>query len=144
MEAGHQDDDLERDGRISFPFLRQLDEDYSERDLMFKDELQQSETIKAPKDPTPGKPVIATEFRNRPWQLLKGVSEDNFQQRTRKDGSLYYEVQYNPNATFDSTMIRFTSEMNEKEDGERLRPSIDPSETKRDFTSRTHQAPSDK
>ena len=64
---------------------------------------------------------------------FRGVSEDNFKQRTRKDGSLYYEVHYNSNVTFDSTMIRFTSEMDEKEYGERLRPSIDPSETKREL-----------
>lgn len=48
---------------------------------------------------------------------FRGVSEDNFKQCARKDGSLYYEVHYNLNVRFDSAMMRFSSEMNGQEMG---------------------------
>lgn len=54
LTAGHQGDDLEREDRISFPFFRQLDEDYTVDELIFTDELMQSEAFMAPKYPGPG------------------------------------------------------------------------------------------
>lgn len=55
LTAGHQGEDLRREDRISFPFFRQLDQDYTDSELIFKDELLQSEAVSAPKYPGSGK-----------------------------------------------------------------------------------------
>jgi hypothetical protein len=48
---------------------------------------------------------------------FRGVPRENFKQCTRKDGQRYYEVHYTLNVTFDSAVMRFSSEMNGKEMG---------------------------
>lgn len=51
----YQGEDLQREDTVSFPFFRRLDEDYTPSQLIFKDELIQSEAIKPPQYPNPGK-----------------------------------------------------------------------------------------
>ena len=45
------------------------------------------------------------------------MSRDKFKRCTRKDGRTYYEVHYNLNVTFDSAIMKFTSEMGGEEMG---------------------------
>jgi len=51
----YQGEDLQREDTVSFPFFRRLDEDYTPSQLIFKDELIQSEAIKPPQYPNPGR-----------------------------------------------------------------------------------------
>jgi hypothetical protein len=49
-----QGDDLHRDKKISFGFYRKLDVNHSPRDLIFEDDLLESEDVDPPKYPGTG------------------------------------------------------------------------------------------
>ena len=130
-----QGDDLQRAQRVSFPFYRNLEHDYTEDKLVFKDKLIQSEQIKPPKYPGSGKSpsiqalCLTTRFpMTKPSPGLttlnciltadfRGVSPDKLKKCTRRDGRVYYEVHYTLNVTFDSALMRFSCELDGKEMG---------------------------
>ena len=48
---------------------------------------------------------------------FRGVPKECFKRCIAKNGRPYYQVHYSLNITFDSAIMRFTSEMNGKEMG---------------------------
>lgn len=83
-------EDLKRDQTISFPFLRTIDRDYDDRDLIFHDKLIYSENKVAPTYPgsdVQTSCILRSDFRH--------VNKKSFKKITGVDGKHYLQVHYN-------------------------------------------------
>ena len=109
----YQNEDLKREQKIRFPFLRYLTEQHSANDLIFKDELIQSEAIQPPKYPKAG----LTKTNCTLTADFSGVDRSQFKQRMSLTGGPFYEIGYDLIVTLQSAMMKFSSEINGKEMG---------------------------
>ena len=108
-----QGDDLLREQTIRFPFFRTLPEDFTDDNLVFRDELIQSESKTAPIHPSP-----ATTKANCVLTAdLSSVNRAEFKKRQGADGQAYYDVHYDLAITIQPATMKFALEIKGKEMG---------------------------
>lgn len=109
----YQNEDLERDKRIAFPFYRTLSAGYTTSDLIFKDELLSSEELLPPAYPHKG----TTNTYCTVCSDLTSYDKSVFEERRGADGNTYYNVNYNLTLTTVSAGFRFALEIDDKDIG---------------------------
>jgi hypothetical protein len=109
----YRGEDLKRQQVIKFPFYRSLPEDYSPEDLIFNDELIQSESKSPPTYPTPR----TTSTNCVLTSDLRSVDESKFKKCVSRKGIPYYEVHYDLVVTIQPAVMKFSLEIRGKEMG---------------------------
>jgi len=108
-----QGDDIERDQEIKFRFYRAIKSDYTENDLIFEDELIQSEAINPPKYPGQG----ATKANCNLTADFRKVPNTQFHSEVDKNGRGYYEVHYDLVVTLKTASMRFSAQIDGRDVG---------------------------
>jgi len=106
-------EDLKREQKINFPFYRTLPETYTPDQLIFQDELIQSENKLAPTHPSRS----ATKINCVLTADLTKVDRSQFKRRVGHDGGVYYDIFYELAVTMQPANMKFALEMNGKEMG---------------------------
>ena len=109
----NQGDDLLREQTIRFPFFRTLSENYTDDQLIFKDELTQSDAKIAPIHASP----TTTKLNCILTADLRSVDRAEFKKRKGVDGLMYYDVHYDLAITIQPATMKFTLEIKGKEMG---------------------------
>ncbi|PVH80873.1 putative heat shock 70 kDa protein 12A [Cadophora sp. DSE1049] len=105
--------DLMREQVVKFPFYRSLPEGFANSQLIFTDELIQSESKTPPVHPSPS----TTKVNCVLTADLSGVDRSHFPRVTGKDDNVYYEVHYDLLITIKPAMMKFSLELKGKEMG---------------------------
>ncbi|KAF8861505.1 Hsp70 family protein-like protein [Acephala macrosclerotiorum] len=105
--------DLKRDHTIRFSFYRSLADGYSNNQLVFTDELFQSESKLAPMHPS----SATTKVNCTLTADLRTVNRNKFKKSIGADGATYYQVHYELAITIQSAMMKFSLEIDGKEMG---------------------------
>ena len=109
----YRGEDLQREQTLKFPFYRTLDENYDSNDLVFNDELLQSEDRVAPRYPN-----VPSVKRNCLLKAnLSSVPKSEFKRDLGKDGKVYYHIHYDLVVTIKPAVMKFSLEMKGKEMG---------------------------
>jgi hypothetical protein len=106
-------DDIKKDQTIKLPFLRTLSDNYNEQNLVFTDELLQSEMNTAPPYPVDR----ITKVNCTLTADLRTVDRSLFKKRTGADGLTYYDVHYDLVITMQPAIMKFSLEFRGKEMG---------------------------
>lgn len=109
----YRGEDLKREQTMKFPFYRTLDETYTPDDLIFKDELIQSENKIPPTHPS----VSATRTNCLLTADLRTVDKEQFRKRMGLDGRTYYDIYYDLVVTIQPAIMKFSLEIMGKEMG---------------------------
>ncbi|KAH8647033.1 Hsp70 family protein-like protein [Tricladium varicosporioides] len=104
-------DDIQRDQEIKFPFYRSIKQDYTENDLIFEDELIESDAVNPPKYPgvTKTNCTLTADFHN--------VPSAQFHHEVDKHGRPYYEVHYDLVVKLKAASMKFSAQINGKDMG---------------------------
>ncbi|KAF4627027.1 hypothetical protein G7Y89_g11126 [Cudoniella acicularis] len=106
-------EDLLREQTIRFPFYRRLREDFSDKELIFKDELIESKSKNAPFYPS----SLTTKSNCELTADLRSVDRSKFKKMTGVDGNTYFDVHYDLAITMKPAVMKFSLEIKEKEMG---------------------------
>lgn len=106
-------EDLQRDQRIAFPFVRRLKEDFKESELVFGNELITDESPRASRYPTAGVTKINCKFTSDLRAMDRGLLE----KIVGVDRKNYVDVKCNLVITLASAIMKFSLEVNGKEMG---------------------------
>ncbi|RAL62854.1 hypothetical protein DID88_004695 [Monilinia fructigena] len=109
----YRGEDLKRSQTMKFPFYRTLPEAYTPADLIFTDELIQSENKIPPTHPSP----IATKTNCVLNVDLRDVDKGHFRKRLGLDGQGYWDVYYDLVVTIQPAIMKFSLEIRGKEMG---------------------------
>jgi molecular chaperone DnaK (HSP70) len=101
-------DDILRDQKIKFSFFRSIDEDYSPRDLIFKDTLFECADSHAPTHFSKGDKISSNCLLTAD---LRSVPSSEFVRKVDKNGNPYYNVNYDLVITLESALMKFSLEM---------------------------------
>jgi hypothetical protein len=107
-----QGEDLKKEHKVRFPFFRSLKENYTDDDLLFKDELIQCESKVAAKYP-----CATTKINCVLTADLRKVDRKLFKKRAGKDGKTYYDVFYELVVNIQPAIMKFSMEIAGKELG---------------------------
>ncbi|TVY30987.1 Heat shock 70 kDa protein [Lachnellula hyalina] len=99
----HKGEDLQREQTIHFPFFHSLAVNYTPDDLIFSDELIQSESKDPPLYPAKG----STSTNCVLEAYLKTVDPSKFKKKTGADGKEYHDVFYELAVTMKPATMRF-------------------------------------
>ena len=106
-------EDMKRDQRISFPFVRELPEDFAPESLVFRDNLIESSLEDAARYPKQGitqtNCTLDVDLRDMDRSLLKKSMGVN--------GKSYYTLYYNIVVTMERAIMKFSVEVDGKEVG---------------------------
>jgi hypothetical protein len=106
-------DDLMREQTIRFPFYRRLSEGFSDKGLVFKDELLESENKAAPIHPSP----LTTKTNCVLMADLRSVDRSKFKKKIGVDGNTYFDIHYELAITMKPAVMKFSLEVEGKEMG---------------------------
>ncbi|TVY51093.1 Heat shock 70 kDa protein 12B [Lachnellula cervina] len=109
----YRGEDLMREQSITFPFYRTLADGFTNDQLIFKDELIQSESKTAPKHPSP----TTTKTNCFLTADLSKVDRSHFKKRVGADGIDYVDVYYDLVITMKPAVMKFSLEIRGKEIG---------------------------
>ncbi|ORY15235.1 hypothetical protein BCR34DRAFT_558917 [Clohesyomyces aquaticus] len=104
-------DDLQRDAEIKFPFVRWLDIDFADNELIFESVLYESKDRAAPRHRSKGE-SIGTNCSVK--ADLRGIDRSLFKMRTDTSGKPYYDVYYDLVVRLESALMSFSTEVNGK------------------------------
>ncbi|KAH6884874.1 hypothetical protein B0T10DRAFT_550765 [Thelonectria olida] len=101
-------DDLLRDQRIKFSFIRSIDEDYDDTDLVFTEKLYECGTKTAPIHPFKGGKfnvncILISD--------LSKVPRSHFKRQIGKDGTPYWDVKFDLVITLECAVMKFGLEI---------------------------------
>ncbi|CZT11384.1 related to hsp70 protein [Rhynchosporium agropyri] len=106
-------EDLLREQVIKFPFYRSLREGFANSELIFKDELIQSESKTPPVHPA----ASTTKVNCVLTADLSTVDRRHLQRVVGQDGNIYFDVHYDLLITIKPAMMKFSLEVKGKEMG---------------------------
>ena len=102
-----------REEVIKFPFYRSLPEGFENSQLIFREELIQSEVETPPVHPS----TSTTKVNCVLTADLSSVDRKHLQRVTGQDGNVYYEVHFDLLITIKPAMMKFSLEFKGKEMG---------------------------
>lgn len=109
----YRGEDLKRSQTMKFPFYRTLPETYTPTDLIFTDELIQSENKIPPTHPS----STATKTNCILTADLRNVDKTQLRKRLGLDGQSYWDVYYDLVVTIQPAIMKFSLEIKGKEMG---------------------------
>ncbi|RYP32291.1 hypothetical protein DL768_011143 [Monosporascus sp. mg162] len=107
----YKDTELKRNDAICFPFFRDIPFDYRPDNLVFEDELEESDEDIPPMFPWEKQGVRKKVVLKSD---LRGLSVDDLEEREGPDGSKYYSVHYNLVVSIESAGMEFYVECKDK------------------------------
>lgn len=110
----YRGEDLLREQNVKFPFYRTLKDGYSDNDLIFEDELIQSEAKVPPIHPGPG----LTAINCRLTADLRNVDRTQFIKKNGVDGQKYVDIYYDLVVSIQTgAVMKFSCEIKGREMG---------------------------
>jgi hypothetical protein len=110
----YRGEDLLREQSVKFPFFRTLPDDYGDRQLIFEDQLIQSEAKAPPVHPGHGLTAINCKLTAD----LRNVDRSQFIKKTGADGLQYVLVYYDLVVSIQTgAVMKFSCEIKGKEMG---------------------------
>ena len=106
-------EDMRRDQKITFPFVRRLAEDYSPSDLIFEDDLLECSLPGAAKYPKNG----VTSTNCSLVANLTTIGSEYIKSRVGVGGIRYFDVEYNLIVSTKTAIMKFSLEIDGREMG---------------------------